>query len=1601
METVNPTSIASLREWLGRTQADVICVQELRADEAMLLDASRWLGSLGWNYLWTPSVRTEAGGLSAGAAILARDWLALRSPYGGSVVVPSRAVAGALRPPGFREFVIYSLYCWCSEGASERNKQLLASVGAHAQAHGLGICIGADFNMLPAVLCSTGFEEALGAKVVAPDGVIPTCTAGRRGTVDDYFLLDLELVLAVDSIEVRVDSGIAPHRPVRLSFKPWPVDLLVLKLKKPEPLPLDPPFGPRGRPVSCPGLLAHAKDLERLASDGHFARADEGLQWVYQQWALQAETNLVGVLGLGETQGALRRGADAAFSWQSVLPQGGYRSCKFAKVSWRKWVADRASEAQAWLEAWWTTLEGAWLLKVQRLSKACSDRPPQPMVDCPLLSALLQDLVCRLDGIAADALALASELGSDLELRWSVLERWDAVLPPFVLWAGEQRAAADIQVAQLKAEGSKEWKQWCQLASGKGAKAAHRFSQAPTCWKPSVAVTRSSAVPAADPFTLLLAEGEKYEDRWQATFAHRGRIMGAGTSDLPRLTVAGLRDASMSFKRTTAVSYDGFRMRHYALLDDEVLEVLVAILTVCEMVGDMPGQLRRILFTLLPKPKGGFRPIAIFVSLYRLWARARRQLVAKWMASFDRPYFLCGKGRSLVDGVWRQAVRSEAGVAAGSSAALVLWDMDAFFERFDLRLLQHRLLQLQAPASVARLALNVYTGARHIGARGVFLQARFSWHGLPAGCQFADAFVKAYLVGPLDGFVARNPLVHLADCVDDLGLEAQGPPAQVEHALIQACADLQGVIERELKAVIAIAKSAISASTVQLARRLRSGLGALGGECQPSVVNLGVDFAAGVARGRCKGTKLAARWLKTGQRAPRIRALRLQSAKAARAVVVAGVRPSLLYGVEVRGASPLEMQRLQRLAVRELAPCGGGKARTLQLVLEGDPMWYAAVAPILQWCKEAWRAFHDRAGGWGNFDPVQLSKAWAAVCPCESASWRNAKGPLALAWLSAQRIGWRWPSPWEFVDDLGRKWCITQHSPAMMRRALRSAWQRHLERKAARILGKAFPGQPGQRITLEHFKDWASRRAKKDKVGPFIVKGVLLGTRWTAKRAADAGYDTSGLCSCGAPDTAWHRTWQCPHHDDARGRAASLEVQRRAQEEGPSSLLFSLGILPHPADHLPRPASEGSVTKYHGNWPQGKDDLAGSLFSDGSAVRHRISELSRAGWAVVLLCPDTLAPLVSIAGPVWSPLDQTAATAEMVAISVAHQFAVGECRVWSDNANAVRLFSLSALQQVRGGSPFAGIAINHRRYPDAGRVLSVQWTKAHRSLASLVGEELFLATGNSAADAEALAGRLHHPVIHGLTEVDASIAMCEAVWDTIAEVWREYPARLPRGRPPGRSRACPQRRLAVGHLWRPLGCGWRCAECWRWAATRGQRGVLDRAGCDKPAALVGRLAAASVTHRIVDLEVVGDAPLYLCVLCGCWSQRRAYGLAAPCRRRPLPAGLAAVRKVVAGRHPVAGALRVALDSSCVDPALLPAPPAAGPSCRLRAGRPPGAQGGGPRPPPAAAGLPAFAGAAGAVVGDRVAGPSQPAGLGAAEGRLAALRERVLRRAAAA
>ena len=92
---------------------------------------------------------------------------------------------------------------------------------------------------------------------------------------------------------------------------------------------------------------------------------------------------------------------------------------------------------------------------------------------------------------------------------------------------------------------------------------------------------------------------------------------------LPRFSPADLRAASRSFGSTVG-GFDGFHVCHHGMLCDEALEVLSLLYSMIEMIGKWPSQLCLVQVALLEKSVGGFRPIGLFASSYRVWGKARR-----------------------------------------------------------------------------------------------------------------------------------------------------------------------------------------------------------------------------------------------------------------------------------------------------------------------------------------------------------------------------------------------------------------------------------------------------------------------------------------------------------------------------------------------------------------------------------------------------------------------------------------------------------------------------------------------------------------------------------------------------------------------------------------------------------------------------------------------------------------------------------------------------------------------------------------------------------------------------------------------------------------
>ena len=67
-----------------------------------------------------------------------------------------------------------------------------------------------------------------------------------------------------------------------------------------------------------------------------------------------------------------------------------------------------------------------------------------------------------------------------------------------------------------------------------------------------------------------------------------------------------------------------------------------------------------------------------------------------------------------------------------------------------------------------------------------------------------------------------------------------------------------------------------------------------------------------------------------------------------------------------------------------------------------------------------------------------------------SATWRNVRGPIGVAWLELQRLGWSWPTPFEYADPEGTRYSLFDFSPSTIRHHLHLATLHGLARQLAR-----------------------------------------------------------------------------------------------------------------------------------------------------------------------------------------------------------------------------------------------------------------------------------------------------------------------------------------------------------------------------------------------------------------------------------------------------------------------------------------------------------------------------------------------------------------------
>ena len=118
-----------------------------------------------------------------------------------------------------------------------------------------------------------------------------------------------------------------------------------------------------------------------------------------------------------------------------------------------------------------------------------------------------------------------------------------------------------------------------------------------------------------------------------------------------------IRGVAGGFKKVTACN-DGHHPRQFKGLSDSALTCLGLLFRLFEVNGQWPTVERAVIVALIPKTDGGLRPIALFRTAYRIYAKAQARSVRKWAAALPDAQCNNSKGRWVGDYTWRAQVRA-------------------------------------------------------------------------------------------------------------------------------------------------------------------------------------------------------------------------------------------------------------------------------------------------------------------------------------------------------------------------------------------------------------------------------------------------------------------------------------------------------------------------------------------------------------------------------------------------------------------------------------------------------------------------------------------------------------------------------------------------------------------------------------------------------------------------------------------------------------------------------------------------------------------------------------------------------------------------------
>ncbi len=688
------------------------------------------------------------------------------------------------------------------------------------------------------------------------------------------------------------------------------------------------------------------------------------------------------------------------------------------------------------------------------------------------------------------------------------------------------------EVSRTRAAANVQWHAWVARAIAGGARAAHRWTNAP-----NAAVTEVVAPGTTNPLEIVQHHAGAWGGAWKVADAEAVHEAMASAAEARRIALCDprhgkcvrrvdgqmVKEVANSVRRGTAIGLDAQGFKEVADATEEAREELAAIVRESVECLAWPVQVLTVLMALLGKKAGGSRAIAIMATFARLLLALTKGEVREWDEAVGDGNDTALNGRRPLDETAGRHLRLELASLQGRHAITLLWDMEKFFDSLDARILVNSVVDADFSADQHAMWLMMHRAPRVLRVQGCHAEPveRTGRSVLP-GCTLSTSFARAYLK-PLREACGSSTACTVTQHVDDLTQSVVAATRQlaIARAISHGCKLAEEASKLGLS--LAAGKSKVVASSPAAARDVAAGLAkrrvSIG--AARAAEDLGVSTAGGARR---TVGSFAKRLVRAAKRASRVAQL-VKANGGAKKLLKSGVAPQQSYEDCVHGASPPQVKAMRRNACMCVKPAGAQpcSASLLAWRIEGadDP---AVSAPRRQ--IQLWRRIWSTTKGG---ERAAVRKAWRTAHPkilLGKVNWGAASGPMQATIATLGQLGWspvspsRWLSPDKSThadledDDPQAAWQIEQ---AVERSARRAVWKAAAAHHLGAGLEEGIPSfEPAKQA-----RKWLTRRGRTAEAKALDV--VVCGGSWHGGRA-----QLRRRCKCGQIETPFHRYWTCP-----------------------------------------------------------------------------------------------------------------------------------------------------------------------------------------------------------------------------------------------------------------------------------------------------------------------------------------------------------------------------------------------------------------------------------------------------------------------------------------